>query len=209
MVRNTITEFHDGVKPYMVGETGIFMKTQIAKCAYLQCGRNTLSGKYCKYHARRYKEIHEDFRSRNAADYSQHHEFECVYVIGSDFFEPVKIGRSAAPIKRLADMQVGNPFRLKLRGAFLMTRVETVFLEWMVHSELDGMGFSVSGEWFELGTEDTLAVIAKCAKNAGIILRTPSESLALIANSAAPYVPDDGWLAFRDRLGQMAKVLRS
>lgn len=65
-----------------------------------------------------------------------------VYLIGSDGFRPVKIG-TGNPSKRLGELQIGNPFPLKILwqtpgGAVLETALHHRFNMWR-HS----------GEWFD------------------------------------------------------------
>jgi len=209
MVKNRIDAFRNGVKPHMAGQRGVFIEAQISRCAYMECARNATEGKYCEHHDKRYRKILAGFRSRQLRETVGHRDNEYIYVIGSDFFEPVKIGRSVSPLKRVTDMQTGNPYKLKVFHAFLMTKAETLFLEWNVHVELYGMGFGISGEWFDLGKDDAEAVIRKCATNTGVTVWTPVDMLRAIAQSRTPYVGDDDWLAFRDGLEVVHRSISS
>ena len=69
-----------------------------------------------------------------------------------------KIGYSNDPVKRLAELQVGNPSRIELVGTVSGTIVE----EKKLHDLFKGK--RVSGEWFALSDEDVESILSSSPK---------------------------------------------
>lgn len=81
-----------------------------------------------------------------------------IYVIGSDEFRPVKIG-TGNPENRLVELQVGNPFPLKI----LWTRTGGMLLEAALHARF--ADFRVRGEWFDFPAPvDPVHVVSRTAE---------------------------------------------
>ena len=65
-----------------------------------------------------------------------------LYIIQSDFTGMIKIGRSKDPIKRLKQLQTGNPNMLKLIAYFK----DQGWKEKFIHENLSR--YRLKGEWF-------------------------------------------------------------
>ena len=65
-----------------------------------------------------------------------------LYIIQSDNFGAIKIGRSKDPQKRLKELQTGNPNKLKLIATFK----DKGWLEKILHEKL--AKYRLNGEWF-------------------------------------------------------------
>lgn len=86
-----------------------------------------------------------------------------VYVIGFEEAGVVKIGSALAPTMRLTELQCGNPFVLHLRAAVSIYVGSPVLVEQAAHRLADD--FRIRAEWFELETDEALAVVIKAARN--------------------------------------------
>lgn len=181
-----------------------------AKCAYPSCKNRATHTNYCISHTEQYLSIRRAFDLQKRNPEFKPHESEFVYIIGSDYFEPVKIGRSQSPMKRMHQMQCGNPYPLKIRQAFVMTPAESVFLEWNTHMTLTDMGFHVSGEWFDIGIDDASAVIEKCAGNFGIPARTCCQAIRIYKSNGMPggFFEEPKWPAFLRKIEAISAVVR-
>lgn len=82
-----------------------------------------------------------------------------VYVIGSEDFSYVKVGYSIR--SRLEQLQVGNPFELKLLAIFPAERTT----EELLHQQL--RDWRVRGEWYELGPHEEAIEAVRCAIELG------------------------------------------
>lgn len=70
-----------------------------------------------------------------------------VYFIGCEYTGPVKVGVASDPESRLASLQIGCPYELKLLGTVLCRdRAEALRLESVLHEEMASI--NVRGEWF-------------------------------------------------------------
>lgn len=178
----------------------------INRCAYINCDAPLSRMSYCAKHAEKYDAVHKRFLERAKDDRPAVTDLEYIYVIGSDQFDPVKIGISSAPINRCASLQIGNPFPLRIMQAYLLSKNESTFLEWNIHVVLKGMGFGVSGEWFDLTADEAMAVIQKCAQNLQITIRTPFDVLAQRCGQELGYGVDVyEQSAFYDRVALVRK----
>ena len=75
-----------------------------------------------------------------------------LYVIQSDVTGAIKIGRSSNPKRRLAQLQTGSPYRLKL-----LTVVENNgHLEKSLHQTLKPFKQACKGEWFDFDCAGSL-----------------------------------------------------
>lgn len=80
-----------------------------------------------------------------------------LYVIGSDEFDPVKIGVTSNVFNRVTQLQAGNPFLLKV---FLQVDHDRAFLlEKYIHQSLKE--HNLRGEWFLISPDKqkTLKII--------------------------------------------------
>jgi hypothetical protein len=98
-----------------------------------------------------------------------------VYVIGAFEMEPVKIGRAKNPVRRLAEMQVGSPYTLRLFHAFYGRSDVVEVLELEAHEILRDLGFHVRGEWFDCTPDEAASVVKKCAEIADLHVYDPQE----------------------------------
>ena len=181
------------------------------QCGYPGCAASSGGKHFCAAHRQQYATIRNAFAAVDKTDRPDLLNCAFVYIIGSDYFEPVKIGLSESPVRRLTALQTCNPFPLRIRQAFLARPAEVAFLEWHTHTTLMDMGFWVSGEWFDLDSADAAAVVAKCAERFDV----PARSVLDVADSWAAMgsVPADfasgGWAKFRDMVfGVRAAILR-
>lgn len=92
----------------------------------------------------------------------------CVYVIGSDHHEFVKIGMSASPYLRLKSLQTSSPFELRVLCIVEVDADDGFILETEVHRLLRASGFSGRGEWFNLPFEGLRVMIGTAADRRGI-----------------------------------------
>lgn len=88
-----------------------------------------------------------------------------VYIIG--FSEPdiVKIGSATAVGVRLAELQCGNPFELKVIAAVSIYEARPILIEFAAHKIAKEMGAHIRGEWFELSADDALRCVIEAAKS--------------------------------------------
>jgi hypothetical protein len=72
-----------------------------------------------------------------------------VYFIASGGRSPMmKIGKAIDPDRRLAELQIGSPFKLKIAGKFLCrSERHALHVESILHSY--AKPWHVRGEWFE------------------------------------------------------------
>jgi hypothetical protein len=86
-----------------------------------------------------------------------------IYVIG--FAEPgiVKIGSAKAPNQRLADLQCGNPFELKVKALVSVYSGNPVNVEFAAHRIASD--HHIRGEWFELSEDEALRAVLKAARD--------------------------------------------
>lgn len=87
-----------------------------------------------------------------------------IYIIG--FEEPgvVKIGSAVSVGTRMAELQCGNPFELRLHAAVSIYEGSPVHIEFAAH-RLAGE-HRIRGEWFALDGDEALALVIKAARNA-------------------------------------------
>lgn len=79
---------------------------------------------------------------------------QCVYFMQAVHGGPIKIGMSEAPERRLADLQVGSPYKLRIIGVAAGGQPR----EAVLHKRL--AAFRLHGEWFSDAPE-VLAAIAE------------------------------------------------
>jgi hypothetical protein len=80
-----------------------------------------------------------------------------VYIIGSNDYDYKKIGVATHVFQRMSDLQVGNPFDLRLEA--VISQDNAFLLERILHKRFKE--FNVRGEWYEVATDD----IIRAAKN--------------------------------------------
>lgn len=74
---------------------------------------------------------------------------DVVYVVGTLTAECVKVGMAVDPVKRLAQLQTGNPSRLYLHRAFwTLSKDSAQLIEARAHSFLRRKCNRLTGEWF-------------------------------------------------------------
>lgn len=72
-----------------------------------------------------------------------------VYVVSEGANGPVKVGVAKRPRQRLAELQIGNPRKLKLAGSWLAeTRSRAIGVEFEVHAEMKR--YRLRGEWLDI-----------------------------------------------------------
>lgn len=86
-----------------------------------------------------------------------------VYFIGDG--DAIKIGVAKNPLRRLTELQIGNPRELKLLGSFKGSYRDEVDLHMIFY------GYWIHGEWFRDHAE-LQAVIAKCPANDNQVVPT-------------------------------------
>lgn len=82
-----------------------------------------------------------------------------VYVVGSDD-GPMKIGIAIDPRNRLAELQVGHPFKLKVLRTWKHEAAAHIELE--AHKILRGN--RLQGEWFSVSPEEAIAAVERAIK---------------------------------------------
>lgn len=83
-----------------------------------------------------------------------------VYVIGSEFGPPLKIGFSRKPAARLWDLRIASPTELKLYlVCWLARKDQAIALERRCHQILRESGRHLRGEWFNLMPTEAAKVI--------------------------------------------------
>ena len=87
-----------------------------------------------------------------------------VYVIGWQPSGPLKIGYTMTPVARLAALQVGSPFLLRIYAGFVFDRAESAArIETAAHAALESQ--RLSGEWFKVDVRQCkAAVLIQCAQ---------------------------------------------
>lgn len=84
---------------------------------------------------------------KNAQDVTHHQRTRhdnVVYFIANHDETAVKVGVTTNVVYRMSDMQIANPFPLRLLGAFTVGRE----FETLLHAALDKRGARIRGEWF-------------------------------------------------------------
>ena len=72
-----------------------------------------------------------------------------IYAIGSEDFNPIKIGYSRSPKSRLWSLQNANPYKLTLLGVWgPWKRTEIHYVESVVHNIFKDK--RLRGEWFDV-----------------------------------------------------------
>lgn len=82
-----------------------------------------------------------------------------VYVVGSDD-GPMKIGIAIDPRNRLAELQVGHPFKLKVLRTW--KHEAAAHIELAAHKILRGN--RLQGEWFSVSPEEAIAAVERAIK---------------------------------------------
>lgn len=85
-----------------------------------------------------------------------------VYAIGAirnDRIESVKIGVAGEPLKRLATLQTGNHYKLRILFAFDTERADWVYeFEKSLHTTL--ARYKMTGEWFSCENNNVLKFVS-------------------------------------------------
>lgn len=93
-----------------------------------------------------------------------------VYVIGWDECGPVKIGQALNIKERLDQLQTGNPYRLRVFGAFYVSvigRCRGNSLEREAHRRLGKTGLRMSGEWFDIFADEAVEFLTSIIAEKG------------------------------------------
>lgn len=98
--------------------------------------------------------------------FGQRVDFCAVYAIGSDEKKrPIKIGYAENVERRLRELQIGNPDKLKIIGlAWVMSWKLARRIEKRCHAILDKANKRIDGEWFDIDGEWAKKVIAVAAR---------------------------------------------
>lgn len=96
---------------------------------------------------------------------------------------PVKIGITADPEQRLADLQTGNPRPLSLKQLYLLPTESAAKLERTVLQ--NNRKFRLCGEWFDLSVDELVALIAQASRRMRVTLSTNLDLIHPIQSAAA------------------------
>lgn len=91
------------------------------------------------------------------------HSLGYVYIIGFDEPNLVKIGSATCVGSRLAGLQSGNPYRLRLHYAVSIYEGNRIAIERGAHAIAKDC--CVLNEWFRLAPADALEIVIKAARN--------------------------------------------
>ena len=81
-----------------------------------------------------------------------------VYVIGPERAGPCKIGRARMPLRRLADLQIGNHLELKLWSVWASDYISAREVERRAHAVFNDR--SIRGEWFNITVTEAELVLS-------------------------------------------------
>lgn len=110
-----------------------------------------------------------------------------VYAIGRELMPPIKIGFSGRPKTRLLDMQVGSPDDLRFHAVYwLPDKATATKLEAACHKLLDGVGWHVRGEWFDMSPKGAKSAVHHAAKQIGCNLVSHQALVATFPLSKDP-----------------------
>lgn len=140
-------------------------------CNYPGCEDLPKRRGYCTKHYQSFKKREDAlYRYNQPRVAGKYDEMAALYFIGSQEMEFVKIGWSTSPIDRLATMQTGCPYTMRLYMALFSRKDIIIALEWETHRALTEMGYHYRGEWFEANADDAVAVARKCADMYGLVV---------------------------------------
>lgn len=93
----------------------------------------------------------------------------CVYAVGPESGNPIKIGLAENIANRVSGIQTSNWVKLKCHlAAWTPGPAYAKMLEANCHKLLDKASKRISGEWFDINPEWAAKVIAHCAEDLGI-----------------------------------------
>lgn len=93
---------------------------------------------------------------------SKWYKAACVYVIGEEDANEVKIGKAKSPSKRLDGLQIGNPRKLFLHRVFwFKNRDHASLIEYAAHKRAEATHERLVGEWFSCTPWQAHEVIAQ------------------------------------------------
>lgn len=120
---------------------------------------------FCEEH-KGYRRLTDDLfgRDRTARTINHTEPLTAVYVIGCRRTNAIKIGIAMDVIGRIAQLQTGYPFPLKLFGAFYTKRRWAETLEKACHLKLKEYDLHLHGEWFEIEPDDGVRLVLKLAE---------------------------------------------
>jgi hypothetical protein len=98
-----------------------------------------------------------------------------VYVVGvaDDGGEsPVKIGVAGAPMSRLAELQVGNPQRLRVYWTLECASGVAEAIERATHLRLADV--RLCGEWFDIGVSDAITAVMEAKDDQTVFVEHPT-----------------------------------
>ena len=87
-----------------------------------------------------------------------------VYIIRQGDTRLFKIGVSNNPMRRLKNLQTGNPHPLKMMFSVACHGLSAYEAEALIHRHLSKE--RVKGEWFDIQSDDRVVSIAQCMLNA-------------------------------------------
>ncbi len=96
-------------------------------------------------------------------------DYHCCYIIGAVELPYVKIGRSKRVLKRINDLQVGNPLKLQFLGGVWCNEPASIAIEYETHQVLMEFEFHLRGEWFDVSPQDALSVMLKNAERHDLV----------------------------------------
>lgn len=110
----------------------------------------------------------------------------CVYVIGDVYGRECKIGKALDPVKRLAQLQTGNPNQLFLHRVFWLKRAQADKVEMWSHQAAERLYVRLHGEWFQCSPDQAHLIILNSIIKSGWIksysVMTPTIDLMEVAS---------------------------
>lgn len=144
-------------------------------CKYPHCAERSTRRGMCNTHYRRYEKVRQTLEGTNKIPWCHPYDYHCVYVVGCDELEYVKIGRSNNIYSRLEQLQCGMPFKLKIYGARFSHPEIIIALEYSTHSILTECDTRYRAEWFDVDPKDAIAAVDKCAAISNLECYTPED----------------------------------
>lgn len=93
-----------------------------------------------------------------------------VYAISDENARATKIGYALSPVRRLAELQTGNPNRLIIYRAFLFGCMDDARqVEYCAHKIADARYRRMVGEWFKCTPYEAHQIVDEASDNANVI----------------------------------------
>ena len=155
------------------------MRNHEWKCRFPGCWADLPGSEFfCDSHAK-YRPLTKNLFG--AGVWEEYEPVSAVYVVGFRRTNAVKIGIAGDVISRIAQLQTGYPFPLKLFGAYYTKRQWAERLERACHDKLKEFGLHLHGEWFEIEPDDGVKLVEKMAKDADRAILSAGEMGSILA----------------------------